>query len=82
MAVDKNTLRQWFQRGVQHGATHMIVMCDQFDYDDYPVYVAVGEDAHEIVHKKESHSMQKVMEVYNLGLDMESQMNEFRAFNY
>lgn len=71
----------WFDRGVENGATHMIVVCDTFDYDDYPVYVSPEEDVRQKV-KDYSVNMQKVMEVYSMKHNKESQLNETRAFHY
>lgn len=62
----------------------MIVVCDSFDYEDYPVYVKKGEDVR-AKHKEYidgKHSMQRVMEVYSLNQDKEKQLNEHRAFNF
>lgn len=78
----KATLQEWFERGQATDAsvTHMIVVCDTFDYEDYPVYVKAGEDASEAV-EKHSGNMQKVMEVYSYGLPLEGQLAEFRAYH-
>ena len=81
MAATKDDIREWFDRGVREGATHLIVVCDTYDWEDYPVYVAQGED----VRQRESAfqtNMQKVMEVYNLKLPRDKQLAETRAFNY
>lgn len=48
------------------GATHMIVVCDTFDYEDYPVYVMPGEDVKEKEHRY-SINMQRVMETIVLS---------------
>lgn len=76
-------IRSWFLTGKREHATHMIVVCDTFDHEDYPVYVKQNEDVHE-VHKKYDRgtNMQRVMEVYALHLDMEAQLNEVRAFHF
>lgn len=82
MSTTKLDLRQWFAEGVEAGSTHMIVVCDTFDWDDYPVYVMPGEDVHEREKYYRSSSMQKVMEVYNLQQPMEPQMRPGMVFNY
>lgn len=83
MSTTVDTIARWFQAGVEKKATHMIVVCDTFDYDDYPVYVHADEDALDMVEKRFSgQNMQKVMEVYDLSLDMQQQLQETRAFNY
>jgi hypothetical protein len=38
MAATKDDLSNWFDDGVSAKATHMIVVCDTFNYDDYPVF--------------------------------------------
>lgn len=83
MMLSKSTIGEWFNSGFSQSATHMIVVCDTFDYTYYPVYVTIEED----VRKKESNyqdkNMQKVMEVYNLKLPLEQQLNSSACiFNY
>lgn len=75
-------LTRWFDYGIELGATHMIVVVDTFDYDDYPVYVMPGEDARTKADGYGKKSMQRVMEVYNLSMDRARQMNQVRSFNY
>ncbi len=81
MVTTKEDLRGWLLHAKQAGATHMIVVCDTFDYDDYPVNVMPGEDVVERVEHYENAQMQRVMEVYALHLDIEDQLKEFRAFH-
>jgi len=81
MSTGVETLKYWFKNGVDRGATHMIVVCDTFDWSDYPVYVRPEENVREVEAKYKS-NMQKVMEVYKLSLDMNSQMSVPRAFYY
>jgi hypothetical protein len=80
MAASKPEIDGWFDEGVKKGATHMIVVCDDFDYDDYPKYVMPGED----VREKSTNlgNMQRLMEVYNLSMDKAAQMAQRRVFNY
>lgn len=83
MSTSVPMLKDWFREGVKQKATHMIVVCDTFDYDDYPVYVSIEQDARAEVRKRNNESMQKVMEVYDLRKSMESQMAPgSRVFNY
>jgi hypothetical protein len=57
MAASRNDIKRWFERGVEQKATHMIVVCDTFDHEDYPVYVKQGDDPHKEVKKQEAASM-------------------------
>lgn len=60
------------------GTGYMIVMCDTFDWDDYPVYVPVGEAPKD----KCGGSMQKPMECYDLRIDFKYQVAQERAWNW
>jgi len=82
MAATKSDIAEWFDRGVKLSATHLIVVCDTYDHEDYPTYVYPGEDAQEKYKEHNEASMQRVMEVYNLALPKESQLAEHRALNY
>jgi hypothetical protein len=81
--TSKEEIRDWFQSGVRQGATHMIVACDTFKYEDFPVYVHPGENPKT---RSEEYNnppnMLKLMEVYALHLDMEEQLAEFRAMHF
>jgi hypothetical protein len=57
----------------------MIVVVDGFSHDDYPVYVNPGDDFWKIHARYEGCNMQRIMEVYDLGADRNTQLGEFRA---
>lgn len=82
MATSRPELIAWFNRGVEKEATHMIVVCDTFDHEDYPVYVPAGKNPRTEAAKYDGRNMQKIMEVYDLRLDRDEQMAEVRAFHY
>ena len=75
-------IRSWLLDAIMEDATHVVVVCDQFDYEDYPVQVMPGEDVHEVEERFREASMQKVMEVYWLGGDIEEQLSQRRSFTY
>lgn len=82
-AATKQDIERWFRQGKSKGYTHMIVVCDSFDWEDYPVYVQAGEDPHVIAAKYNGQNMQRIMEVYNLGMNMDEQLeSNVRVFNY
>lgn len=74
MATTVGMLKEWFAEGKKQKATHMIVACDTFDWEDYPVYVKKGQDVHEVEASIRNQSMQKIMEVYDLQAKMNAQM--------
>ena len=82
MAATRDDIQRWFDEGVQKGATHMIVACDTFDWEDYPVFVMPETDPREEAAKYDGPNMQKLMEVYNLALDRDPQLNRRRCFEY
>lgn len=83
MTANYHEISGWFDQGIKQGATHMLIVCDTFDYDDYPIYIMPGEDAREKASSIISqHDMQDLMEVYNLSQDKQTQMDEHRVFNY
>jgi hypothetical protein len=81
-AAQKSDLKEWLERGAADGATHMIVVVDGWDHEDYPVYVMPGENVREVADKYDGKEMQRIMEVYDLSKDHQLQLNEHRAFNF
>lgn len=67
MAASKQEISEWFDSGVRQQATHMIVVCDTFDCEDYPVYVEKGKDPHDVAKEYDNKDMQRIMEVYSLA---------------
>ena len=82
MAASMQDIRGWLAHGKAQGATHVVVVCDTFDHDDYPVFVMPGENVRKRTEEYNSKNMQRVMEVYSLALDIESQLGKHRAFHY
>jgi len=78
----KEDIRGWLEEGQEKGSTHVIVVVDTFDWGDYPVHVSPNDKVREVVAKYDDKDMQRVMEVYNLSMDLEVQLNEHRARNY
>lgn len=78
MAASKQDISRWFDDGKADAWDYMIVVCDTFDHEDYPVYCSFKE-----VNKKYDEyskaSMQRVMEVYHLNSDKQRQMAEHRT---
>lgn len=72
------TIKEWYDRGDDGTHSHMVVMCDTFDYEDYPMYVTKGEDPRE----RASRNADKVMECYSYALGWDVQSKQFRAQNW
>ncbi len=83
MAASQHDIRRWCTLSVPEKATHMAVVCDTFDWEDYPVYIKEGEDAYKETEKyRRGDNMTQLMEVYDLRKDIEEQINQIRCFNY
>jgi hypothetical protein len=67
----------WFKMGKERRASYMVVVCDTFDYSDYPHFCFSQQEVNEI--KKNPGNMQRIMEVYDLNADAESQLNSRRT---
>ena len=78
MTTDSD-IREWLERATTEHS-HMLVVCDTFDYTDYPVFVSRNDDVEQQINLH-STNMQKVMEVYNLDKNIDAQLAEKRAFN-
>jgi hypothetical protein len=65
MAVTYEGFENWKKRGKEMGATHLISVCDTWDYDDYPVFVMPDDNVDEVASKYCS-NMQRVNEIVEL----------------
>jgi hypothetical protein len=79
MAASREDISGWFDSGVADGATHMIVVCDTFDHDDYPIFCKGAAACLDQYKGHHNVNMQRVMEVYDLHADKTEQLNEPRA---
>lgn len=82
MGTTHQDIRRWLQEAKGDGGTHLIVVCDTFDHEDYPVVVKPGEDVRKKYEEYNGPNMQRVMEVYALHLDWESQLREDRSYHF
>lgn len=60
-----NDINRWKGEAKRRKATHIIVVCDTFDYSNYPVYVQSGDEL-ESMKARYSQNMDRVMEVIEL----------------
>jgi len=81
MAATREDIQTWFLEGKEVGATHMIVMRDGCDGEEYPCYVEPEEHVLEEIEHRRKDIMQKIMGVYDLALDMDEQLRSGRVWN-
>ena len=77
----KKQISDWFENGKKEGASYMIVVCDTYDYDEYPFYVYPSESVNECISYCNRSPMQQIMEVYDLNMEKNKQLSEYRSFN-
>lgn len=82
MAATMEVIKGWIARGKANKQSFLIVMCDTYDFDDYPVFVEGDEKAcqEEYDTRNRGGNMQTVMEVYDLNADIALQLSQKRAF--
>lgn len=44
MATTTDMIREWLEEGKKEKATHVIIVCDTFDWEDFPINVSQDED--------------------------------------
>jgi hypothetical protein len=81
MGTSKKQISEWVDKGCVDGYNFMIIVCDSFDYEDFPVYTT-WDRFHKDHAEHNSKSMQKIMEIYDLNMDKKEQLNANRVFNY
>lgn len=80
MATSKQCISEWFDYGIKNKQDFMIVVCDTYDWTDYPSYCNKNE--FDLKYQQyNGQNMQKIMEVYDLSLDKDSQLNQHRCMN-
>ena len=81
MAANRVDIAGWFDEGVRQRAHYLIVACDTYDWEDYPIYVGAEDDFYPIYDAHNGQNFLQVMEVYDLRGDKTIQMAEYRAIH-
>jgi sugar phosphate isomerase/epimerase len=81
LSATAEDIKGWLEEAQKRGATHLIVACNTFDHDNYPVYVMPNQDIHWEIAQRRGQNMQTIDEVYNMSMDIEEQLNEHRAWH-
>ncbi len=82
MSATREEIRGWLMKGQAGGATHMVVVCDTFEYENFPVYVMPGTDVNDVIKdNSKPNEMLRVDECYSYALPLEAQLAERRAYH-
>ncbi len=74
-------IERWLAEAKSRSCAYLVVHCDTFEWSDYPVYCANAAQAR-IAIKKSGQNMVKLMECYDLSLDIPTQLAERRALHF
>lgn len=72
--VTNAEIGSWFDKGVIQGYTHLIVVEDTYEYENFPVYAKCDEDAIKLFKRSNEISLQRVTGVYDLRVGKAKQM--------
>jgi len=81
MAATKVEIQSWLDYGKSEKKRWVIVVCDTRPDEDYPVYIDANEDFWERYAYYDYNNMQKIMEVYDMQMDLKEQLDAQRAYN-
>lgn len=79
--ASREDIKRYLEKGKKNGSKYMLMVCDTFDYEDYPVYVEENEKLVDVINKYDGKNMQKILEIYNLEIDIDKQLNKDRCSN-
>lgn len=66
MSATRLEIAQWYNQGVEDGARYMIIACDEFDHDNYPVYADTAKEVHDEYDRLMAAPMSGIDEIYDL----------------
>ena len=75
----KEQITAWFNAGKAKGNSHMLVVCDTFYHEDYPIYCKTKADAQGELDNPGR--MQRVMEIYSYNVNLQQQLERQRVWN-
>lgn len=59
-------IAEWIESAKTKFATHLILVTDTFNYEDYPVEVTRHQNFREVISERNARSMQRVYAVYEI----------------
>jgi thiaminase len=79
--ASREDIKRYLEKGKKNGAKYMLMVCDTFSFEDYPVYVKENEKLVDIINKYDDKNMQEIQEIYNLEMDIDIKLNKDRVWN-
>lgn len=66
MQISEEIANQWLAEAKRRDATHLLIVCDTFKGDEYPVYVGSNENFRDVWRHYHNRNMQKVTRTFDL----------------
>lgn len=76
MAASKEDIDRWIEQAKIEGATHIISVCDTFDYSDYPVFIMPGDNLAKKIAKYDGENMQNINEIITIKPEKKGQQGD------
>lgn len=82
MSVSKEWIRNRLYSGKKNGYSHMVVICDSWDYTDFVIFIKEEENIDDKLKDYVGlNTLYRIMEIYNYSIDLEYQLNEYRTMH-
>ena len=75
------SVTSWLQEAKRRGATHMIIAYDTVKHNPFPVYVNNDQNVQQKIKSFNDNQFCNAVEVYNMRLDINTQVLQGRAWN-
>ena len=88
MTATRQDIEWWVKSAQNKGASHVIIVHDTFDNDNFPLYIMPGEDPREVFNekyikdRKPCEAAYAADECYDLSLNIQEQLQERRAHHW
>lgn len=79
--ITKQMIKNMLDSGIGKGYSHLLIICDKWDYEYYPKYVEEKDNINNIIKRYGGENLEVIEEIYSYGLDLESQLNEYRSYH-
>lgn len=77
----KDRVTRWLRTAKQRGSTHVVIALDMKRKGPFPVYVGTNENVQQKIKNLNDDINTNAVEVYNLKLDITTQLGQGRAWN-
>ncbi|KKM82799.1 hypothetical protein LCGC14_1315970 [marine sediment metagenome] len=81
MSASEKEIKGWIEEAQRQKSSHLLIITDTFDYDNYPVFAHGKKDCMKKIEEYNDINMQKVEEVYNMRRSIKKQFKENRSWN-